>query len=413
MSGGARTAPAPAPTRDFPLRDRDFRLFFAARTVARFGDGMVPVALSAGLVLAGHGVSAVSLALGAWTACFGGFVLFGGVVADRFSPRRVMVLADVLRLVAVAALAAVFLRGDPALWLVYALSAVTGLGAALFQPGIASTIPAIVTDVQRANALLRSSESLMAVIGPVMAGALVGLLGAGGLYALNAATFGVSGLCLFRMRRGPAPSTDAQSMLKELVDGWHEFRGRTWLWATITVWVFYSLVVLGPMVPLQTVLITEEEGAPALGVMMALYGAGSAAGGLVALWLSPRRPLATGAVSLTGVSVHLLALGTGAPLPVLGAAFLVGGAALTFWTVMWATALQTHVPAHAVNRLHAYDVAGSVLTLAAGRALAGPAADWLSTRSVLTAGAVLNCVVVAVLLAVPAVRALPRATTEA
>ncbi|MFE2743778.1 hypothetical protein ACFXKX_05280 [Streptomyces scopuliridis] len=61
------------------LWNRNFRLFFLARTVARFGDGMVPVALAAGLLDAGYGASSVSFALGAWMACFAGFVLVGGV----------------------------------------------------------------------------------------------------------------------------------------------------------------------------------------------------------------------------------------------------------------------------------------------------------------------------------------------
>lgn len=97
--------PAPAGT---PLWNRDFRLFFLARTVARFGDGMVPVALAAGLLDAGHGASSVSFALGAWMVCFAGFVLFGGVLADRFTPRRMMVVADVMRLLGTAGLVAVF-----------------------------------------------------------------------------------------------------------------------------------------------------------------------------------------------------------------------------------------------------------------------------------------------------------------
>ncbi|SFX88663.1 hypothetical protein SAMN02787144_1007210 [Streptomyces atratus] len=44
------------------------------------------------------------------------------------------------------------------------------------------------------------------------------------------------------------------------------------------------------------------------------------------------------------------------------------GAAFAFWLVMWSATVQTHVPPEALNRLHAYDVAGSLLMLAAGRA---------------------------------------------
>ncbi|PGH52656.1 MFS transporter [Streptomyces sp. Ru87] len=391
------------------LWNRDFGLFFGARTIAKFGDGMVPVALATGLVGAGEGTFAVSFALGAWTACFAGFVLFGGVLADRFSARRMMVLADLLRLVVTTALVFVFAAGQPVLWLVYVLSAVNGVGTGLFQPGIASTIPAVTTEVQRANAVVRVSESLMAMAGPAAAGVLAGLGGASALFAVNAATFGVSGVCLFLMRRAPAAHGDGRSMLRDLVDGWRGFRSRTWLWSVIAVWTAYSLVVLGPMLPLQAVLITRDHGASALGTMLAVQGAGNAAGGLLAMRLRPRKPLAAGALALLGLTANVAALALGAPLPLLGAAFFAGGAGLAFWVVMWSTAVQTHVPAHELNRVHAYDVAGSVAMLAAGRALATPAAHWLGARELLLGAAALNVGVVAVLLLVPAVRGLRRA----
>lgn len=386
-----------------------FRLFVTARAVSRFGDGVIPVALSAGLVLSGHGISSVSYALGAWTAAFGGFVLLGGVLTDRFSPRRTMVFADVLRVVAAGLLAVVFGHGDPALWTVYALSAVGGLGAALFQPGIAGTIAAIATDVQRANAVVRSAESLMTVAGPGVAAMLVAAVGAAGLYAVDAASFGLSALCLYLTRGGPPARGHGRSMLRDLVEGWQEFRRRSWLWGVIAIWTGYSLTVLGPMVPLQNVLITQTHGATALGVIMAVFGAGSAAGGLLAMGTRPRRPLASGIVALSGVSVHLLALSLGAPLPVLGIAVFAGGAGLTYWVVMWSTAVQTHIPPHAISRLSAYEVAGSVLPLAGGRALAGPADAWLSARTALLVGALVNCVVMTALFTVPAIRRLPNA----
>ncbi|MGW0836130.1 MFS transporter [Streptomyces prunicolor] len=386
-----------------------FRLFFTARMVSRFGDGVVPVALSAGLVLTGHGTSSVSNALGAWTAAFGGFVLFGGVLTDRFSPRRMMVFADVLRMVAAGLLAVAFAHGDPTLWVVYLLSAVGGLGAALFNPGIAAVIPAITTDVQRANAIVRAAESLMTVAGPVGAALLLTAVGAAGLYAVDALSFGLSGLCLYLMREGPAARDSGQSMVRDLAQGWREFRARRWLWGVIMIWTGYSLTVLGPMVPLQNVLIIETHGATALGVMMAVFGAGNAVGGLLAMRMRPRRPLASGTVALSGVSVHLLALALDAPLPVLGIAFLAGGAGLMYWVVMWSTVLQTHIPPDAISRLSAYEVAGSVLPLAGGRALAGPADAWLSARDALLLSALANCVVMTALFAAPAIRGLTRA----
>ncbi|MFD8965059.1 MFS transporter [Streptomyces sp. NPDC059568] len=394
---------------ELTLWNPNFRLFFLARTVARFGDGMVPVALAAGLLDAGYGASSVSFALGAWMACFAGFVIVGGVLADRFTPRRMMVLADAIRLVGTAVLAVAFVMGPPALWLVYALSALSGLGAAVFQPGVASMLPLMAPDVQRGNAVLRVAESLTAMAGPAVAGALVGLGGPGVIFGVNAATFAVSGICLFLIRMPSVAPVTGESMLSELIGGWREFRARSWLWGVIAVWSVYGITVLGPITPLEAVVVTERHGSAMFGVMMTVTGAGNAVGGLIAMRLRPRRPLFAGTFALFGVVANVLVLGYDVPVPLLAAGFFLGGVSLAFWLVMWSTTVQTQVPAEALNRLHAYDVAGSLIMLAVGRALAGPVAEAVGVREVLVAGAVINVAVCGVLLAVPAIRGLRRA----
>lgn len=372
---------------------------------------MVPVALAAGLLDAGRPASSVGYALGSWMGPFALLVLFGGVLADRYTARRMMIIADVLRLAGASVLAVAFAAGSPPLWAVYALSAVSGVGAALFQPGVASTVPRISSDVQRANAVLRVCEALMMMAGPAFAGLVVALSGAGAVFAANAATFGVSAVCLAVMRLPPTPCDELPrgSMMEELICGWREFRARSWLWQVIAVWTVYGLTVLGPMLPITAALVTEHHGSTSYGVLMAINGAGSAAGGLLALRTRPARPLTAGAVALLGVPVNLALLACGVSVTLLGIGQFVVGAAFAYWLVMWSTSVQTHVPQEALNRLHAYDVAGSLLMLAAGRALAGPAAEHFGTRSVLVAGVCVAVVVVGVLLAVPSVRTLPRA----
>ncbi|MGW0546036.1 MFS transporter [Streptomyces altiplanensis] len=392
------------------LWNHNFRLFFVARTVAVFGDGMVPVALAAGLLGAGRPGSSVGYALAAWIGPFAVLVLFGGVLADRFTPRRMMILADGLRLVGASVLALSFAAGSPSVWVVYGLSAVSGVGAALFQPGVASVIPRIAHDVQEANAVLRVCEALTTMAGPAFAGLVAGLSGgAGAVFAANAATFGVSGVCLFLLRLPPAGDPVGRgSLMAELVDGWREFTARSWLWGVIAIWTVYGLTVAGPMLPLTAVLVTEEHGSGMYGALMAVNGAGSVAGGLLALRLRPGRPLAAGAVALLGVVVDLVVLGLGMPVPALAAGQFIAGTAFAFWLVMWSTTVQTHVPADALNRLHAYDVSGSLLMMAAGRALAGPVAEAVGAERVLLAGAVVMVAVVGVLLGVRPIRELRR-----
>ncbi|MFH9722976.1 MFS transporter [Streptomyces sp. NPDC017254] len=400
----------PAPAEPPALWNRNFRLFFVARGVAVFGEGMMPVAFAAGLLGAGHSGATVGYALGGWTAAFALFVLFGGVLADRFTARRMMILADLLRLPGAAVLAVSFTLGSPPLWAVYSLSVLSGVGAALFQPGVASTIPRIAPDVQRANAVLRVVEALMIMAGPAAAGVLVALWNAGAAFAVNGTTFAVSALCLTLMRIAPLPSDSLRrdSLGAELAGGWREFKARTWLWGVISIWTVYGLTVAGPMVPLTASLVTEDHGSATYGVLMAVNGAGSAVGGLLALRLRPRLPLAAGAVALLGLPVNLTLLGLGAPAALLGAGQFIGGAAFAFWLVMWSTSVQTHVPQEALNRMHAYDVAGSLLMMGVGRTLSGPVAAVVGAQEVLLTGAGIAVLVVGALLAVRPIRTLPR-----
>jgi hypothetical protein len=93
----------------------------------------------------------------------------------------------------------------------------------------------------------------------------------------------------------------------------------------------------------------------------------------------------------------------------LAAAQVLVGAGIGVWGVMWATSVQTQVPAEVLNRVHAYEVAGSVGMYPLGSALAGPAVSAFGTRDVLTTGIVVAVLTPVALLLVRPVRALQRA----
>ncbi|MFW6694123.1 MFS transporter [Streptomyces sp. MAR4 CNX-425] len=423
------SAPASDPARALPgpprrtLRSREFGLFFVARAIARLGDMMAPVALAAGLIMAGYGAGEVGLAMASMTACFAGFVIFGGVFADRFNARTVMIGADLARVGTQLAMAGLFLAGDVVLWQVCVLSALHGTAGAMFQPGIAGIIPRIADDVQGANASIRTAESAMTLAGPAAAGALVGLTSAGGVYVAHAGTYAVSALCLALLRLPPRPADDGGGVAAparpakgergrvfraDLVEGWREFSSRTWMWGVIAVWMFYMIASWGPSVPLVAAEVVEEYGAGAYGVVNSVMGAGMVVGGLVAMRLRPVRPLRAGAVALLGVGAQAAAVGLRLPVPAIAGGMAVSGAAMAFWSVMWSTSVQTQVPPAALSRVNAYEIAGSVAMLPVGNALAGPAAGVLGAHEVLVANGALGLTAAVALLSVPAIRNLRR-----
>ncbi|GAA2603772.1 MFS transporter [Streptomyces axinellae] len=398
--------PAPAPPAA-SLRSRNFALFFAARAVAKLGDAMLPLALSAGLLQRGHGPGAIGAVLASLTVCLAGFVVFGGVFCDRLDTRALMIGADLVRVVTQAVLAGLFLGGHVVLWQVCAIGAVNGIAAGLFQPGVAGTIPRVAADVQGANGLIRTAESLALLLGPALAGLLVAAFSPGGVFAAHAGTYALSALCLALLRLPPDASGRRAARggyRADLAEGWREFRARQWMWAVILVWMVYMITVAGPQVPLTAAEIIPSRGAGVYGLVNSALGAGTALGGLCALRYRPVRQLRAGAVALLGCCLFPAAVGAGLPTGSMMAGAAVSGTGLGFWGVMWATSVQTQVPGTVLNRIHAYEVAGSLAMMPVGQALAGPAAQLLGGRTVLLAGGAMVIVVSCALLGVPAIR---------
>ncbi|WP_304440492.1 MULTISPECIES: MFS transporter [unclassified Kitasatospora] len=403
LSGPAAATAGPA------IWSRNFRYYFTARSAGLLGHTMLPVAVAAGLIGSGHGLGSVGLALAFLTAPFAGLVLFGGVLSDRFTARRMMIGADLTNLIARALMAVLFFQGVDQLWQLYALMAVAGSAAAMFQPGAASTVPLVARDVQGANGVLRTSEALTALLGPALAGLLVSAAATGWVMVIAAVTYGISACGLFALRLDPVPAPPpGDSLWRNLVTGWHEFRSRRWLWGTIVVWMFYTVLSTGPLLPVAAGTLVPVYGSTLFGLLSCAFAVGTVCGGLLAIRLKPPRPLAAGAVALLAFPLYPFGIVLGWHVPALAVAQVLVGTGVTFWGVMWATSVQTQVPGEVLNRVHAYDVAGSVCMLPIGSALAGPAAASFGPNTVLAAVGVAALLVVAALLLSRPIRELRR-----
>ncbi|MDX6739185.1 MFS transporter [Actinocorallia sp. A-T 12471] len=404
-----RTAPAaPAPR----LWTTTFTLYFGARVVSLFGDAMMPVAaaLAVGRI---YGISGVGYVMAVWTGSFVLFLLAGGVLADKVGARTMMVAADAVRVLAQGAVAVAFFLGTPPMWLLLATSLLAGIATAMFQPGVNGMVPLVASDPQRANGVLKIADAGAQVAGPALAGMLMVLTSAGVVYTVDAATFLLSGLLLALIRGLPAAARVKSAFLPDLREGWREFRARSWMWSVIIIWVFFGLFVFGPSVPLGSRLVGERLGDAAYGWVMASLGLGTVVGGLTAMLLRPARPLAAGGIALFGFTFVPLTLALQPALPLLMAGHLVGGCAWAFWSVMWATSVQTQVPYAVLNRVTAYEMAGSVAGIAAGQALVGAYLLILAPRDLLlvsTATTVAVCLALLLTRPVRSLRAVPAKT---
>jgi predicted MFS family arabinose efflux permease len=239
-------------------------------------------------------------------------------------------------------------------------------------------------------------------------------VGPGWAFAVDSGTFLVSAafLALLRIER---ETREARSrFVGDLVEGWREFTSRTWVWASVTHFAFFHLFVLAPFWVLTPIVAKNElGGASAYATILAAMGVGSILGGIVALRVQPRRPLAAAfAMILLEVPLYL-ALAAAAPVPVIVMFALVGALALNFASTLWITVLQANVPAHALSRVSSYDWLGSLVFLPAGYMLAGPAAEAVGVAETLVFAAVWSVASTAVILSLEAVRGVRRTRRKA
>ncbi|MGW1062122.1 MFS transporter [Micromonospora rubida] len=401
------TSPAVAPSR---LWTWNFSLYFTARMASLLGDAMIPVAMSVALLSLGYGVSAVGYTLGAWMGAFALFVVFGGVFADRFHPRPQMIGADAVRCLLMASLAGYFWLGRPSLWFVVTVAVLGGTATAMFQPGVSSLVPQVAADPQQANGVLRVGQGLSTLVGPAIAGTLVAVISEATAFAATAVTFAISGICLVALRLAPFVADRSASTLANLRTGWHEFRSRTWLWAVILIWWFLGMFVWGPITPLGAAAIIAEHGKAAFGYAEGAFGAGCIIGGLVAIRIRPSRPLFGGGLAMFLFPLMPLTAGLVPAMPLLLLGYAASGVGWAFWGVQWATTVQTQIPEDRLNRVAAYEIAGSILAVPFGQAIAGPASAVFGIHQLLLGAALVSVCCAVALLAVPQIRRLPRAS---
>src|SRR4051812_46231798 len=197
------------------LRERPFALLFAGQAASTFGDWLFLVALPFAALELHASPGQLGAVLAARAVPFAFFSVVGGAWADRFGPRRVMIAADLARVATQAAGAVLLLSGTAELWHLGALAGLYGIADAFFGPAIVGLVPAAAgrERTQQANALLHTSRYVTGLVGAPVGGLLVAGLGPGEAYAIDAATFAVSAVCLLAMphlrpdHHGPHEST--------------------------------------------------------------------------------------------------------------------------------------------------------------------------------------------------------------
>jgi MFS family permease len=194
------------------LRRRAFALLWTGATISALGDGLSWIALVWLLLELGGSSGSIGLLVAAYT----GPVIVSGLVAghllDRFDRRRVLIVDNVIRGLAIATIPILSATGNLATWQLYAVAIVYGSLFMISLAGVPTLIASLVPDdeLTTANAMETMSYAIGGLAGPALAGLLIGVFGASNVLLLDAASYGAFALCLVAMRAGLAADRDSR-----------------------------------------------------------------------------------------------------------------------------------------------------------------------------------------------------------
>lgn len=352
------------------LSNRNFRLLWIGEGISVLGDHFCMIALP-WLVLQLTGDSLAMgtvLALSAIPRAL--FMLVGGALTDRFSPRTLMLASNAARFVLVSLLTVLVFTNSIGMWMLYTLAILFGIADAFFYPAQSSMPPQLVkkNHLQVANSLVQGTMMVTMLIGPVLAGLLIATLGDGhsesanmqgiaAAFGLDALTFLVSLITLVFIKVPQNESTEAsENILESIRSGlnfiWNDLPLRAFFFVVAAVTFFFN----GPFnIGIPLLADTRfPEGAVAYGTILSTWGAGSLVGMIVAGVLPRPNPKRTGTVLLILVSVMgigLAFLGVSNSMIFASTISLVLGAVDGYINIFFITWVQSRAPKALIGRL--------------------------------------------------------------
>lgn len=275
---------------------RDFRLLWLGQSVSILGDQFYVVALP-WLVL--H-LTGSSLALGSilltHTVMRVAFQLVGGAISDMVSQRKLMIASSVARAIVCSVLTALVVFDKIHLWHLFIIVAIFGMADAFFTPALKAFIPGIIPkeNLVAGNSLLSTSSLLAMFLGPSVAGIVISIIGTGGAFAFDTASFVFVAGCLLLMRSSPSSDASPEKiiaktnirraqLLTSIGEGLRYTYYEPTLRALLTITAVVEFAFAGPFtVGLASLANVKFAGGPAaFGAMLSALGGGLLVGTLI------------------------------------------------------------------------------------------------------------------------------------
>ncbi len=398
-----------------PFQHGQYRLLAGSLTASVFCDGLWLMAMVWQVIALGGKAGELSLVATGTSVGLVATALIGGVVADRVSQRRVLLIVELGLTTFGAALAALALTGNLQLWHLVVVATIRGIGGGFYYPAYSAMLPSIIPSehLLAANGVEGTLRPvIMQAAGPAIASLIVASYSPAAALAVGACLQAVAAAFLFFMkpvavRRDTSEMKEQhpiRSMLVDLKEGFVYMVRTPWLLATLLFASLLILVMMGPMEVLIPFVIKDRAGGGPQehAIVMAAFGlSGAAASLFMASRKLPRRYL-TWMNVLWGVAcLPFVLIGFATNVWVIAAAAFVIGALFSAPMVIWGTLLQRRVPPALLGRVSSLDFFVSLVFMPISMALAGPVSAGIGLAPTFIIAGVLPVVfaVVAVLLA--------------
>ncbi|MEU8122008.1 MFS transporter [Spirillospora sp. NPDC049024] len=269
------------------LRNRNFRLYAAGQVVSNTGTWMQRVAQDWLVLDLAHGSgTALGITTGLQFLPMLLFGLWGGVIADRYPKRRVLMLTQVSMGVLALILGLLSISGSAQVWHVYLLAFGLGVATVVDNPSRQAFVVEMVgrRDLPNAIALNSATFNGARLLGPAVAGVLIALIGTGPVFLVNAASFGAVLFGLYAMRADELhPAAPVKRAKGQLREGLRYVRGRRDLMLVLTLIGF--LAMFGMNFNITVALVAKQvfhTDASAFGLASSMLAVGALSGALLA-----------------------------------------------------------------------------------------------------------------------------------
>lgn len=397
------------------LQHRQFRWFFASGVTNTLGSMMTPIALALAVLSVDNSAGALAKVLAVEMTANIVFVLFGGVVSDRLPRRLVLQTWRIAMAIVLGALAALMFTGHATIGWFMLLGGLAGGISAFSMPALQGIVPQLVPEgqLQEANALMSFVRNGSNFLGPALGSALVVAGGPQWAFVIDALTFVASSLLLLPVKL-PPPAKGATSFITDLRTGWGEFRSRTWLWVIVLAFSVLNAIQSGAIGVLGPVIAKSHDslGVRGWGLVLSAEAIGMLLMSLVLLKIRLNRPLLSGMLGVSLLSVTIVLLGVDPVTVPLMAAAVVGGAGIETFGTGWNVAMMQNVPGDVLSRVVSYDMLGSFVAIPVGMVLFGWLATIAPTETVLVGAGIIYAAVALSTLLVPSVRTLRQRSEE-